>query len=73
MDMNMRTIIMILMLIIYYRIKKNNNEYVIRYIDVNKSIIAPLKIKIKNSLDDIHKLKNNIALVSLQSDDKKTF
>ena len=71
--MNMRTIIMILMLIIYYRIKKNNNEYVIRYIDVNKSIIAPLKIKIKNSLDDIHKLKNNIALVSLQSDDKKTF
>ena len=73
MDMNMRTIIMIMMLIIYYRIKKNNNEYVIRYIDVNKSIIAPLKIKIKNSLDDIHKLKNNIALVSLQSDDKKTF
>ena len=73
MDMNMRTIIMILMLIIYYRIKKNNNEYVIRYIDLNKSIIAPLQIKIKNSLDDIHKLKNNIALVSLQSDDKKTF
>ena len=53
--------------------KKNNNEYVIRYIDLNKSIIAPLQIKIKNSLDDIHKLKNNIALVSLQSDDKKTF
>ena len=71
--MNMRTIIMILMLIIYYRIKKNNNEYIIRYIDLNKSIIAPLQIKIKNSLDDIHKLKNNIALVSLQSDDKKTF
>ena len=57
------------MLIIYYR-KKSDNECVIRYIDVNKPIIAPLQIKIKNFLGEIKKLKNNVTLVSIHSDDK---
>ena len=29
--------------------KKSNNEYIIRYKNVNKMIIAPLQLKIKNS------------------------
>ena len=32
-----------------------------------------MKIKINNFLGNIHKLKNNITLVSFQSDDKKLF
>ena len=40
---------MILMLITYYYLKKSNNEYIIRYKNVNKMIIAPLQLKIKNS------------------------
>ena len=55
------------------RYKKSDNEYVIRYIDVNKSIIPPLQLKIKNFLGNIPKLKNNITLVSIQTDDKKLF
>ena len=51
--------------------KKSDNEYVIRYIDINKSIIPPLQVKIKNFLGNIPKFKNNITLVSIQTDDKK--
>ena len=47
--------------------KKSNNEYVIRYIDANKSIFAPLQIKINNFLGNIHKLRNNITLMSIQN------
>ena len=68
----MHTIIMISMLIIYYR-KKSDNECVIRYIEVNKPTIAPLQIKINNFLGEINKLKNNVTLVSIHSDDKKLF
>ena len=65
----------------YYDINVNNiqpyktidNEYVIRYIDANKSIFAPLQIKINNFLGEKHKLKNNITLVSIKSDDNELF
>ena len=57
--------------ILQYR--KSDNEYVIRYTDVNKSIIEPLQIKIKTFLSAIHKLNSNITLVSIQSDDKELF
>ena len=60
------------MLIIYYR-KKSDNECVIRYIEVNKPTIAPLQIKINSFLGEINKLKNNVTLVSIHSDDKKLF
>ena len=53
--------------------KKSDNEYVIRYIDVNKLVIAPLQIKIKNFLGNLHKLKNNITLVPIESDNKELF
>ena len=71
--MEMLTIIMILMLIIYNHIKKSDNEYVIRYIDKYRSAIAPLQIKIKFFFGIMHKLKNNITLMSIQSDDKELF
>ena len=36
-------------------------------------MFAPLKIKIKNFLGNIDKLKNNITSVSIQSNAKKLF
>ena len=53
--------------------KKSDNEYVIRYIDKHRSTIAPLQIKIKSLFGIIHKLKNNITLMSIQGDDKELF
>ena len=53
--------------------KKSENEYIVRYNYVNKMTIVPLKLKIKNFFGKIHKLKNNIALMSIESDDKRTF
>ena len=47
--------------------------YVIRYIDTNKSNFPPLQIKINDFLGNIHKLKNNIKLASIQSADKELF
>ena len=35
--------------------------------------VVPLQLKIKNFLGIIHKLKNNITLMSIQSSDKKHF
>ena len=32
--------------------KKSDNEYIFRYNDVNKMIIAPLQLKIKNSYNE---------------------
>ena len=51
--------------------KKIDTEYVIRYIDKYRSAIAPLQIKINFFFGIIHKLKNNITLISIQSDDKE--
>ena len=53
--------------------EKNDDKYVIRYNDVNKMIIAPLQLKINNFCDEIHKFKNNIALMSIQRSDKEFF
>ena len=50
---------------------KSDHEYFIRYIDANKWIFAPLQIKIKNFFGNIHKLKINITLVSIKSDDEE--
>ena len=55
------------------RYKKSENEYVVRYIDKYRSAIAPLQIKIKNHFVEIHKLKNNITLMSIESDGKELF
>ena len=55
--------------------KKSDNEYFLRYNDVNKLTIAPLKLKMKIALLQlkIHKLKINITLMSIKSDDKELF
>ena len=55
--------------------KKGDNEYFLRYNDINKMTIAPLKLKMKIALLQlkIHKLKNNITLMSIKSDDKELF
>ena len=40
---------MILMLINYCYLKKSDDEYIIRYSDVNKMMIVPLELKMNNS------------------------
>ena len=57
--------------ILFY--EKSDNEYVIRYNDVNKMIIAPLQLKINNFCGEVHKFKNNIAFMSIQSNNKEFF
>ena len=47
--------------------KESDNEYVIRYTDKYGSAIAPLQIKINFFFGDIHKLKNNITLMSIEN------
>ena len=37
--------------------KKSNNEYIIRYNDLNKMTVVRLQLKIKNFFGIIHKLK----------------
>ena len=53
--------------------KKDDNEYVSRYIDADNSIFAPLQIKINNFLGNIHKFKKYLTLMSIESDDKELF
>ena len=53
--------------------KKSDKEYIIRYNDVNKMTVVPLQLKIYNFFGKSHKSKNNIRLVSIQSDDKELF
>ena len=51
--------------------KKSDNEYIIRYNDVNKMKIAILELKIKNFYRKLRKLKTNIILMSIESVDKE--
>ena len=55
--------------------KKSNNEYIIRYNDVNKMTIVPLQLKIKNFFGELHTYtnNNNNRIMSIQSDDKELF
>ena len=53
--------------------EKSDNEYVIKYNDVNKMIIAPLQLKINNFCGEVHKFKNNIAFMSIQSNNNEFF
>ena len=40
--------------------KKSDNEYIIRYNDVNKMMIVPLQLKINNSYNEINAFKEII-------------
>ena len=53
--------------------KKSDNEYIIRYNDVNKMTVVPLQLKVKIFFGKMHELKNNIAVMSIKSDDKNLF
>ena len=61
------------MLIKYYYLKKSYNEYIIRYNDVNKMIIAPLQLKIKNSYNELNTFANNNRVMLIYNDDKEFF
>ena len=53
---------------------KSDNEYIIRYNDVNKKKIVPLQLKIKNFyFGELHMFTNNIRLIPIHSDDKEFF
>ena len=54
-------------------LKKSDKEYIIRYNDVNKMTVVPLQLKINIFFSKMHELKNNIAVISIQSDNKKRF
>ena len=40
--------------------KKSDNEYIIRYNDVNKMMIVPLQLKINNSYNEINAFQKKI-------------
>ena len=53
---------------------KSDNEYIIRYNDVNKMKIVPLQLKIKNFyFGELHMFANNTTLMPIHSDDKELF
>ena len=54
-------------------LKKSDNEYIIRYSDVNKMMIVPLQLKINNSYDEINALKKNNKVMYIYNDDKEFF
>ena len=48
------------MLIKYYYLKKSDNEYIIRYNDVNRMTVAPLQLKINNFYNELNTFENNM-------------
>ena len=53
--------------------KKSDNEYIIRYNDVNKMMIVPLQLKINNSYNEINTFENNNRVMLIYNDDKEFF
>ena len=53
--------------------KKSDNEYIIRYNDVNKMMIVPLQLKINNSYNEINAFKKNNKVMLISNDDKEFF
>ena len=54
-------------------LKKSDNQYIIRYDDVNKIMIVPLQLKINNSYNEINTLSNNNRVMFIYNDDKEFF
>ena len=50
--------------------KKSDNEYIIRYNNVNKMMIVPLQLKINNSYNEINAFKKNNKVMFIYNDDK---
>ena len=53
--------------------KKSDNEYIIRYDDVNKMIIAPLQLKINNVYNKLNTSANNNIVMLIYNNDKEFF
>ena len=53
--------------------KKSDNEYIIRYKDVNILIIGPLQLKIKNSYNELNTFANSNRVILIYNDDKEFF
>ena len=54
-------------------LKKSDNEYIIRYNDVNKVMIVSLQLKINNSYNEINILANNNTVMFIYNDHKEFF
>ena len=54
-------------------LKKSDNEYIIRYNDVNKMMIVPLQLKIKNFYNELNTFANNNRAMFIYNDDKEFF
>ena len=48
--------------------RKSDNEYFIRYNNVNKMMIAPLQLKINNSYNEINTFENNNRVMLIYND-----
>ena len=53
--------------------KKNNNEYIIRYNDVNRMKVAPFQLKINNFYNELNTFANNNRVMFIYNDDKEFF
>ena len=53
--------------------RKSNNEFIIRYKDVNKMAIVPLQLEIKNFFGELHTYTNNNRVMPIHSEDKELF
>ena len=50
--------------------KKSDNEYIIRYNDINKMMIVPLQLKINNSYNEINAFEKNSKVMHIYNGDK---
>ena len=53
--------------------KKSDNEYIIRYNDVNKMTIAPSQLKVKNFHNELHRFSDNNRQIFIYNNDKEVF
>ena len=53
--------------------KKRDKEYVIRYIDANKSAFPPIQLKINNFYYEIHDYNSVSEIIYIENDDKEFF
>ena len=54
-------------------LKQTDNEYFIRYIDLNKAEFVPLQLKIKNFYDGLYTFTNNDKVLFIENDNEELF
>ena len=53
--------------------QKSDNEYIIRYNDVNRMKVAPFQLKINNFYNELNTFANNNRVMFIYNDDKEFF